>query len=144
MCLLTISRLMTGEVADLARYAESVSSQFQTLIGVPKKRIDALQAKLSDLRHRKAAVQARTIGLMRELADFEQAEKDNATKKQAPLTEEECSKFLPVLSALTLSTVERAAEHQQRWVVRVGKLQCEPDLIEKNWELVSQALQRIN
>ena len=134
---------MTGEVADLSRYAESVSDKFQDLIGIPKKRIEDLHAKLSDLRHKKTAIQARTLALMRELADFEQSEKDNAAKKEAPLTEEECSKFLPVLSALTLSTVDKG-ENGHKWVVKVGKLQCEPDLIERNWELVGQALQKIN
>ena len=127
---------------ELAGYADSVASQFHHLLNVPKKRIETLHANLSDIRHRKAMIQSQTDALVKELADFERADKENAIAKEAPLTEEECSRFLPVLSALTLSTVERG--ENGKWSVKVGKLACEAEFIEKNWEYVGEALQRIN
>lgn len=127
---------------ELAGYADSVASQFHHLLSVPKKRIETLHATLSDIRHRKSAIQSQAEALLKELDDFEKADKENAKAKEAPLTEEECSKFLPVLSALTLSTVERA--DNGKWSVKVGKLECDTEFIEKNWEYVGEALQRIN
>jgi len=130
---------MTNEIADLSRFADSVGSQFQSLLNIPKKRIENLHEHLADIRHRKTLLLAKKESLTRELAEF--SNEDN--KKEAPLSEEECAKFLPVLSALTLSTVERVCDGNSKWSVRVGKLNCEPEFIEKNWEMVGQALQRI-
>ena len=131
---------MSDPTSLLSEKLEGAARDVEKLLSIPQSLISQYEAELSELNRRQSEVDKAIASAERQIREYNGVEQENRGGVQ--LSEDECRKLLPVMSKLTLSEARRGEDGKMG--VFVGKLACSPDFIEKNWEIVGEALKRIN